>query len=1151
MVASSKRVECFADDTDLEASPRMPTPDMMDMEVHKVAVLQDRTGLRSFRHSLSEVFFPDDPLHRFKNKPFFKKVVLALQYFFPIFDWGAHYNLKLLKSDAVAGITIASLAIPQGISYAKLAGLPPIIGLYSSFVPPLIYSVLGSSRDLACGPLSIASLVMGSMLRDVVSPEDTKEYLEVAFTATFFAGVFQAGLGLLRLGFIIDFLSKPTLTGFMGGAAVLVSLQQLKGLLGIVHFTTKMAIIPVLKSVFDNRKEWSWQAVVMGLSFLVLLLTARHISTVRPKLFWVSAAAPLTSVIISTIISYVFRSHEKGISTIGYLPEGVNPSSVSMLHFKGPHSSLALKTGIVSGLLALTEGIAVGRTFASMKNYQIDGNKEMVAVGSMNLAGSCVSCYVTSGGFARSAVNFNAGCKTAATNIIMASVVLFTMLLLMPLFHYTPNVILSAIIISAVIGLIDVRGAILLWKVDKFDFLACMTAFLGVLLLSVPIGLGISVGISVLKILFHATRPNIAVMGNIPGTNSYRDLAQYKDAKRMPSFLILGIESPVYFTNSVYLQERILRWIREEEERITNSNESPLKCIILDMAVASLGEQHLKISVMGKSPAKWIKAVIFGKRSSRSHTSKGKDGLKPGVDKEHFSGGEPSHVTMKSLVITQPVLVSNNSSGPSSENRTDSTLVTGAVRVESQEIVVHQASSNRAKALEERAATKVQAAFRGYQSRRVFCALKGIIRLQALIRGHLVRRQAVTTLHCMWGIVRFQALVRGQRVRLSGIGLEVRTKYPQMKSVDDKKLDFSKMQLSANQFVCKLLSALPVTKPVQIHYDPVEPNSVFSWLERWTSSQFWYPLPQSKKSVNVKSWVRCSSAVESESVRLKSNVHKNVAAKVDVMTESERHKRVTRKMLSPPADSVVENPQSEIEKVKRSLRKVSNSKKEPAEKPESENQKPTCTPRKVTNSLSDAPQVSNEHSSMKIKKDSVVSIDSKLEIVAAVKSVASGGPKNAVIDDSTAIKPHSPEEICKEESISNCDGELSLKDEPTSNEIQKSSKRRASFPPKPEPFAENASQNAPRLPSYMATTESAKAKLRGQVSPRVGSDSAERYNMPRRHSLPTSTNGKLNLQSSRAHKLIQASCKDGIRNDRSFTSSRDGSEKSIQVGWRR
>ncbi|RWW71176.1 hypothetical protein BHE74_00021094 [Ensete ventricosum] len=806
MVANSERVECFAVDTDLEASPRMPTPDMMATEVHKVAVLQDKTGLRSFRHSLGEVFFPDDPLHRFKNKPFFKKVVLALQYFFPIFDWGAHYNLKLLKSDAISGITIASLAIPQ----------------------------------------------------------------------------------------------------------------------------------------------------------------------------------------------------------IGFLPEGVNPSSVSMLHFKGPHSNLALKTGMLRFItMDSQEAIAVGRTFASMKNYQIDGNKEMVAVGAMNMAGSC--------GFARSAINFNAGCKTAASNIIMASVVLFTMLLLMPLFHYTPNVILSAIIISAVIGLIDVRGAILLWKVDKFDFVACMSAFLGVLLISVPIGLIISVsalhstaisasgnpkeafpfvlqvGISVLKILFHVTRPNITVMGNIPGTNSYRNLAQYKEATRMPSFLILGIESPVYFTNSVYLQERlvyalvqrvatvcnstcslmqqsacrILRWIREEEERITNSKESPLKCIILDMA----------------------------------------------------------------------------------ENRTDSTLVTGAVRVENQEIVGHQASSDPAKTLEERAATKVQAAFRGYQ--------------------------------------------------------------------DDKKLDFSKMQLSANRFVCKV---------------------VFSWLDRWTSSHFWSPLPRSKKSVNVKSRVRCSSAVESESVRLKSNVHKNVAAKVDVMTESERHKRITRKMPSPPADFVVENPQSEIEKVKRSLRKVPNSTKEP-----SENQKPTCTPRKVTNSLSDSPQVVNEHSSMKIRKDSVVSIDSKLEIVAAVKSVASGGPENAVIDDSTAIKPHRPEEICKEESISNCDGELSLKDEPISNEIQKSSKRRASFPPKPEPFADNASQNAPRLPSYMATTESAKAKLRGQVSPRVGSDSAERYNMTRRHSLPTSTNGKLNSQSSRAHKLIQASYKDGIRNDRSFTSSRDGS----------
>ncbi|KAJ8464851.1 hypothetical protein OPV22_027403 [Ensete ventricosum] len=557
------------------------------------------------------------------------------------------------------------------------------------------------------------------------------------------------------------------------------------------------------------------------------------------------------------------------------------------------------------------------------------------------------------------------------------------------------------------------------------------------------------------------------------------------------------------------------------------------------------------------SSASFDFSLQFRELASRSHTSKAKDCSKAAVEKEHVAEKKTSLVAVTSPVISEPVLVNTNSSGLSLENRTSSTSNTGAVTfplsqsVQNQVIVGSHASSDTTQVLEECAATKIQAAFRGFLSRRAFHALKGIIRLQALIRGHLVRRQAVATLHCTWGIVKFQALVRGQRARLSGIGLEVRTKYRRVKNVDNKKLDFSKVQLSSSRFLCQLLSALPVAKPLQIHYDPAEPNSVFSWLERWTSSHFWKPLPQPKKPLNVKSRVRCSSAVESESVRLKPNVHRNVPAKVDVMTESERYKRHTRKMPSPPPDSMSENPQSEIEKVKRSLRKVSSSTKEASEKPESENQKPACTLRKVATSLSDAPEQSIEESSMKIKNESVAPLDCNCEGDATINLVALDGPMNPEIVDSTAIKLHISEDVCKEENISICNEELSSKDNQSSNEIQKSSKRRASFPSKPEPLSEDALQNAPKLPSYMATTESAKAKLRGQVSPRFGSDSLERNNITRRHSLPSSMNGKLSSQSPRTHKLIQSSCKDGIRNDRSFSSSRDGGERAIQVEWRR
>ncbi|KAK1422463.1 hypothetical protein QVD17_25598 [Tagetes erecta] len=561
---------------------------MTSVTVHDVCLPPKMSTLQKLRHRLSEIFFPDDPLHGFKNTSRLRKLILAVRFFFPIFDWAPCYSVELLRSDVVSGLTIASLAIPQGISYAKLANLPPIIGLYSSFVPPLIYSVLGSSKHLAVGPVSIASLVMGTMLTEAVPyNQDPVLYLKLAFTATFFAGVFQATLGLLRLGFVIDFLSKATLVGFMAGAAIIVSLQQLKGLLGIVHFTSKMQIIPVVSSAIQHRNEWSWQTIVMGFCFLAFLLATRHVGMRKPKLFWISAAAPLASVIISTLLVTVFRSKLHGIATIGHLDKGLNPPSSNMLYFHGQFLGVAIKTGIITGILSLTEGIAVGRTFAALNDYQVDGNKEMIAIGVMNMAGSCSSCYVTTGSFSRSAVNANAGAKTVVSNIIMATTVLVTLLFLMPLFHYTPNLILAAIIITAVIGLIDYQSALRLWKVDKLDFLACLSSFLGVLMISVPIGLAIAVGVSVFKILLHVTRPNTGVLGNIPGTQIYQNVNRYREAKRVPSFAILGIEAPIYFANSTYLQERILRWIREEEEWLAANNGSSLKCVIIDMTAVT------------------------------------------------------------------------------------------------------------------------------------------------------------------------------------------------------------------------------------------------------------------------------------------------------------------------------------------------------------------------------------------------------------------------------------------------------------------------------------------------------------------------------------------------------------------------------------
>ncbi|XP_020585326.1 probable sulfate transporter 3.3, partial [Phalaenopsis equestris] len=370
----------------------------LDEVVHKVPLPQNKKSvLKTLKHWSGECFFPDDPLHKVKNqKTATKKMYMVLQYLFPVLIWSSDYSLQLFKADVISGLTIASLAIPQGISYAKLANLPPIIGLYSSFVPPLIYVVLGSSRDLAVGSSSIVSVVLGSMLSEEVHPYEQPElYLKLALTTTFFAGALQALMGLLRLGFIVEFLSKPTLAGFTGGAAIITVLQQLKGLTGISHFTTKTGFLPVMQSTFEHMSEWNLKTMLMGFAFLAFLLLTRQIGMKRPKLYLISATGPLISVIISTIVIFAFRSEAHGIQTVGKLEEGLNPPSINKLLFKGSYVMLALKTGIITGILCLTEGIAVGRTFASLKDYQIDGNKEMMAIGIMNIVGSCSSCFAT------------------------------------------------------------------------------------------------------------------------------------------------------------------------------------------------------------------------------------------------------------------------------------------------------------------------------------------------------------------------------------------------------------------------------------------------------------------------------------------------------------------------------------------------------------------------------------------------------------------------------------------------------------------------------------------------------------------------------------------------------------------------------------
>ncbi|KAJ9168386.1 hypothetical protein P3X46_019916 [Hevea brasiliensis] len=572
----------------------------------------------TLKSHLKETFFPDDPFRQFRNDKSGGRVIKkAVQYFIPIFEWLPNYNLRLFRFDVLAGITITSLAIPQGISYAKLANLPPIIGLYSSFVPPLIYAVFGNSKHLAVGTVAACSLLIGNTIGEKVSYQDDPNlYLHLVFTATFFTGIFQTLLGLLRLGILVDFLSHSTITGFMGGTATLICLQQLKGIFGLKHFTTKTDAVSVLRAILQNRKEWKWQSTIVGIIFLVFLQFTRFLRRKRPNLFWVSAIGPMAVVVVGCLFAYFAHADKHGIQIVGHLNRGLNPLSIKQLNFDSQYIPVTLKAGLITALIALAEGIAIGRSFAIMTNEQVDGNKEIMAFGLMNIVGSFTSCYLTTGPFSKTAVNYNAGCKTAMSNVVMAIGMMLTLLFLAPLFSHTPLVALSAIIMSAMLGLINYGEIYHLFKVDKFDFVICISCFLGVAFISMNYGLMISIGLALARTLLYAARPATCRLGQIPNSYLYRDTEQYPGLTRVPGVLALQLGSPIYFANSNYIRERILRWIREEED-ISNAKESVVEHILLDLSgVTSIDTTGIEtlIEIRKMLEAKSIKIAIINPR---------------------------------------------------------------------------------------------------------------------------------------------------------------------------------------------------------------------------------------------------------------------------------------------------------------------------------------------------------------------------------------------------------------------------------------------------------------------------------------------------------------------------------------------------------
>ncbi|CAI5528620.1 unnamed protein product [Closterium sp. Naga37s-1] len=416
---------------------------------------------------LKWVFFPEaDPVQQFRGKPWREKIWVFLKGVFPILAWLPEYDWRYyLLGDIIGGVSIAIMSVPQDVSYAKYANLPAEFALRTSFIPPLLYAIQGSSKHLVIAPVSVVSQLLGTSLSAIVDPTtDPALYTSLAVTATFFCGLFQLIMGLCRFGFLVDFLNQPTIVGFLSGCSLTIAIQQLKLILGYKDFTLSTSIVNIIAAIVQYSYEFQWKAFVMGVSFFLYLSTVRLLVYLKPKnkvFYYLNALGPLTSIVVSTIIVATAGLADKGIPTIGKISTGLHgASSISYLNFSKDNVADVAAVGFIACLVSLAESVGIARTFASLYGYHLDGNKEMVAFGSMNLVGSFTSCYVAAGSFSRTAVNMLAGAKTVLTQVIMALLILLVLLVAAPLFKNVPNCVVGAVIANAALNLCVVGAVI-------------------------------------------------------------------------------------------------------------------------------------------------------------------------------------------------------------------------------------------------------------------------------------------------------------------------------------------------------------------------------------------------------------------------------------------------------------------------------------------------------------------------------------------------------------------------------------------------------------------------------------------------------------------------------------------------------------------
>ncbi|MGY6648555.1 SulP family inorganic anion transporter [Wenyingzhuangia sp. IMCC45574] len=482
----------------------------------------------------------------------------------PILEWLPKYNVKQnLKADIVGGITVGVVLIPQGIAYALIAGLPPIYGLYSALLPQFMYLLFGTSQRVAVGPVAMDSLIVAAGV-STLALGGTDAYVTLAILLAFCVGIIQFLLGVGKLGFIVNFLSKPVISGFSSAAAIVIGINQFKNLSGI-PIPRSNRLQEILFSLVQQIDKVEFQTLCIGLVTVAILFAIKLTKSKLP--------GPLFVVVVGILGLHFFHAFLPNVEVLQDIPSGLPSFQFPVITLKTISDLFPI--ALTLAIIGFLETISIGKALEkNTDDVLISPNKELIALGMMNMFGALFKSYPTTASFSRSAVNDDAGSRTGLAALFSMLVLVLVLLFLTPYFYYLPKAVLAGIIIVSVIKLVNYKEAIRLWKLNKSDFWMLVATFSGTLFLGIKEGIVIGVVLSLVMLIARTSRPHVAVLGRIPATKIFRNIDRFDAVEVDDEILILRFDARIYFANSDYFRDVVQTEAQKKGET--------LKLILLD-----------------------------------------------------------------------------------------------------------------------------------------------------------------------------------------------------------------------------------------------------------------------------------------------------------------------------------------------------------------------------------------------------------------------------------------------------------------------------------------------------------------------------------------------------------------------------------------